>query len=385
MAKRNDRLWGIGAMKGPDAATLLAGISTWVEIESQTADLAGVNRLMDRVATGYRQAGAKVDRLPGKSGVADHLVVTSPWGGDGPGVLVLCHLDTVHPKGTLERLPFRVEGDRAFGPGIYDMKGGAYLAYAAFRSIVEAGGTTPLPLRLLYTSDEEIGSPDSRALIEAQARNAKYVLVTEPARDGGRIVTARKGVARFVIEVDGRPAHSGSRHEEGRSAIIEMARQIIEIEGRTDYARGLTVNVGRIEGGTAANTVPAHCWATIDVRVRSVTDAEEFIDWLRSLKPKNPDTKVRITGGLNRPPFEKNAGVTALYQHARGIARELGFELADCYAGGGSDGNFTAHLVPTLDGLGVDGNGAHTLEEHLLISSLVPRMQLQRRLFETLS
>lgn len=371
--------------KGPDANVLLAGISTWVEIESQTADVAGVNRLMDRVATGFRQAGAVVERIGGQAGTADHLSITAPWGGDGPGILVLCHLDTVHPKGTLQHFGFRVEGDRAYGPGIYDMKGGAYLAYAAYRSLVEAGQKTPLPLRFLYTSDEEIGSPNSRALIEAQAKKAKYVLVTEPARDGGKVVTGRKGVARFIITVEGRPAHSGSRHQDGRSAIVEMARQIIEIEGMTDYARGITVNVGKIEGGTAANTVPAHCWATIDVRVNSVADAEEVIERLRGLKPKNPDTRVVVKGGLNRPPFEKNAGVARLFEHARGLAREIGVDLVDCATGGGSDANFTAHTVPTLDGLGVDGNGAHTLEEHLFISSLVPRMLLQRRLFETLT
>ncbi len=372
-------------MTGPDASMLLAGISTWVEIESQTADVAGVNRLMDRVATGYRQAGAIVDRIPGTGGFGDHLLISAPWGGDAPGILVLCHLDTVHPKGTLEHFGFRVEGDRAYGPGIYDMKGCAYLAYAAYRSLAEANKTTTLPLRFLYTSDEEVGSPTSRALIEAQARNAKYVLVTEPARDGGKVVTARKGVARFVITVEGRPAHSGSRHADGRSAIVEMAKQIIDIEGKTDYGRGITVNVGRIEGGTAANTVPAHCWASIDVRVNTVADADEIIARLAALKPKTPDTRVTVTGGLNRPPFEKNAEVTRLFDHAKAVARELDIDLIDCATGGGSDANFTAHTVPTLDGLGVDGNGAHTLEEHLLISSLVPRMLLQRRLFETLT
>lgn len=371
-------------MTGPDASMLLAGISTWVEIESHTADVVGVNRLMDRVATGFRQAGAQVSRIKGPDGTADHLSIAAPWSGGGPGILVLCHLDTVHPKGTLDHFSYRIEGNRAYGPGIYDMKGGAYLAYAAYRSLAEASRTTPLPLRFLYTSDEEVGSPHSRALIEEHARNAKYVLVTEPGRDGGKVVTGRKGVARFIINVEGRPAHSGTRHADGRSAIVEMARQIIDIEGMTDYGRGITVNVGRIEGGTAANTVPAHCWATIDVRVASVADADEIVGRLLSLQPKSPDTRVTVTGGLNRPPFEKNAGVARLFDHAATIARELGFELGDCYTGGGSDANFTAHSVPTLDGLGPDGAGAHTLNEHLLISSLVPRMLLQRRLFETL-
>jgi glutamate carboxypeptidase len=371
-------------MKAPDPIVLLAGISTWVEIESQSADIQGVNRLIDRVATGFRQAGAIIERISGTGKTADHLAISSPWGGDGPGILVLCHLDTVHPKGTLARFPFRVEGDRAFGPGIYDMKGCAYLAYAAYRSLVEARRATPLPLRFLYTSDEEIGSPSSRALIEACAANAKYVLVTEPARDGGKIVTARKGVARLTIDAEGRPAHSGSRHADGRSAILEMARQIVDIEAMTDYARGVTVNVGCIEGGTAANVVPARCSATIDLRVPTVAAAEEMISRLRALKPYNGDVKVRVTGELNRPPFEKNAGVARLFEHAKRLAAELGFTLEEAYSGGGSDGNFTAHRVPTLDGLGVDGHGAHTLEEHLLISSLVPRFLLQRRLMETL-
>jgi glutamate carboxypeptidase len=373
------------AMRAPDASLLLAGISTWVEIESQSADIQGVNRLMDRVATGFRQAGARVERIAGRGGTADHLAIASPWGGDGPGILVLCHLDTVHPKGTLEHFPFRVDGDRAFGPGIYDMKGCAYLAYAAYRSLAEAGRPTPLPLRFLYTSDEEIGSPASRPLIEARAANAKYVLVTEPARDGGKIVTARKGVARFTIDVEGRPAHSGARHADGRSAILEMARQIVDIESMTDYGRGITVNVGRIAGGTAANVVPAQCSATIDLRVPTVADADDVIGRLRTLEPYNPDVKVRITGGLNRPPFEKNAGVAQLFEHAKRLAAEIGFALEDVYSGGGSDGNFTADRVPTLDGLGVDGHGAHTLEEHLFISSLVPRFLLQRRLMETLT
>lgn len=372
-------------MQVPSASVLLAGISTWVEIESQSADIQGVNRLMDRVAAGFRQAGASVERLAGTGDAADHLAIASPWGGDGPGILVLCHLDTVHPKKTLARFPFRVDGDRAFGPGIYDMKGGAYLAYAAYRSLAEAGRATPLPLRFLYTSDEEIGSPTSRALIEAHAANAKYVLVTEPARDGGKIVTARKGVARFTIDVEGRPAHSGARHADGRSAILEMARQIIEIEAMTDYARGVTVNVGRVEGGTAANVVPAHCSATIDLRAPTVADADEMIGHLLALEPHDRDVKVSVTGGLNRPPYEKNAGVARLFEHAKRLAAELGFALDDAYSGGGSDGNFSAHRVPTLDGLGVDGHGAHTLEEHLLISSLVPRFLLQRRLMQTLA
>jgi glutamate carboxypeptidase len=372
-------------MHTPTAGDILAGIRRWVEIESHTADIDGVNRLMTCVAESYAVAGAKIERVTGRDGRADHLVVSSPWGGDGPGILVLAHLDTVHPRGTIEALPFRVEGDRAFGPGIYDMKGGAYLAFAAFRSIALNRRTNSLPIRLIYGSDEEVGSPTSRELIERAANAAKYVLVVEPARDGGKLVTARKGVGRYLLEAEGRPAHSGARHAEGRSAILEVARHVVAIEALTDYERGITFNIGQIQGGTADNTVPQFCHATIDMRVASMADAETMERHLLSLRSFHPDLRIKLTGKLNRPPFEKNAGIAKLFDHAKALAREIGLELADCSTGGGSDGNFTAHKVPTLDGLGVDGDGSHTLNEHLLVSSLVPRMTLLLRLFETLA
>lgn len=364
---------------------ILAGIRRWVEIESQTADVEGVNRMMSLAAEEYRAAGATVERIPGRDGRGDHLRITSAWGGDGPGILVLCHLDTVHPKGTLAKhLPFRIDGDRAYGPGIYDMKGGAYLALCAYRAMAAGAKPNSLPIRFLYVGDEETGSRTSRHLIEAEAERAKYVLVTEPARDGGKVVTGRKGVGRYVMSTRGRPAHSGSKHQDGRSAIVELARHAVAIDAMTDYARGLTFNIGTIHGGTADNVIPEHCTATIDMRVKSTADAEVMDRHFRALKPYDPDIQLSIEGELNRPPFEKNAGIVALFEHARSLAAEIGFTLADVYTGGGSDGNFTAHKVPTLDGLGVDGNGAHTLDEHLYVSSLIPRMMLQKRLMETL-
>lgn len=367
------------------AQAILEGIRGWVEIESQTADVEGVNRMMDTAAADWAEAGATVERIAGRDGRGDHLLISSPWGGEGPGIGVLCHLDTVHPRGTLARdLPFRIDGDKAYGPGIYDMKGGAYLALAAYREIVAAGRRTPLPLRFLYVADEEVGSLTSRTHIEALGRRSKYILVTEPARDGGRVVTARKGVGRYVMRTYGRPSHSGSRHQEGRSAILEAARQIVAIEAMTDYTRGVTFSVGRIQGGTADNVRPAYCEATIDMRVASVADGREYDARLKALTPADADVRLEIEGGLNRPPYEKNEGVSRLLAHARQIAAEIGLTLEDVATGGGSDGNFTAETVPTLDGLGVDGEGAHTLEEHLLISSLVPRMTLQRRLMESL-
>lgn len=375
-----------GSDRMNDTAEILDGIRSWVEIESQTADVAGVNRQMSKAADDFSGIGAKVERIAGRDGYGDHLKVSAPWGGDGPGVLVLCHLDTVHPKGTLARdLPFRVEGDRAYGPGIADMKGGAYAAFAALRGIIRSGKMTTLPIRFLYTSDEEVGSPTSRALIEREADNAKYVLVTEPAREGGKIVTARKGVGRYVINAHGRPSHAGANHPAGRSAIRELARQVLAIEGMTDYERGVTTNVGQISGGTADNVIPAFATATIDLRVATATDGELMDRTFKTLKPHDPDVRLEVVGEMNRPPYEMNDGVARLFDHASTLAREIGFELIGVKTGGGSDGNFTAHKVPTLDGLGVDGQGAHTLQEFISIPSIVPRMMLQRRLMETLS
>jgi glutamate carboxypeptidase len=288
-------------------------------------------------------------------------------------------------RGTIKDLAFRIDGDRVYGPGIYDMKGGAYLAFAAYQAITRAGDTTPLPLRFLYTADEEIGSPTSRKLIEAAAANAKYVLVTEPARDGGKIVTSRKGVARFVLTAHGRPSHAGARHQDGRSAILEVARHIVAIEAMTDYVRGVTFNVGQIAGGTAENVVPAMCEIAIDMRIKTLADAEVFAAHFRNLKSYNPDVSVQVTGGLNRPPYEMNAAGAKLYAHAQKQAAVIGIDLLGVTTGGGSDGNFTAPFVATLDGLGVDGDGAHTMQEHMYASSLTPRMNLQKRLFETLT
>ncbi len=305
---------------------ILEGLREWVEIESQTADVEGVNRMMTKCAADFVAAGAAVERIAGTEGRGDHLRITSAWGGDGPGILVLCHLDTVHPKGTLARdLTFRVEGDKAYGPGIYDMKGGAYLALCAYRAI--AAGPTPngLPVRFLYVSDEETGSRTSRRLIEQEAERAKYVLVTEPARDGGRVVTGRKGVARYVMSARGRPAHAGSKHQEGLNAITEIARHAVTIDGWTDYKRGVTFNIGQIKGGTADNVVPEHCTATIDMRVLTVADGEEFDRRIKTLKPHNPAIQLTVEGGLNRPPFEKNTGIAALFAHAKAIAADIGF------------------------------------------------------------
>jgi glutamate carboxypeptidase len=367
-----------------DSTAILDGIRRWVEIETPTEAPAQVNKLATMVADGYRDLPVTIERIPGHSGCGDHLVVRSSWGQDRPGILVLSHLDTVHPMGFIERLPFRIEGDCAFGPGIYDMKGGAYLAYHAFAQLCATAGRSPLGVTQLYVSDEEIGSPTSRALIEAEGRKAKYVLVTEPARDGGKIVTGRKGVARFEIFVRGVAAHAGTRPEDGRSAIRELANIIQTLGAMNDLKRGVTVNVGVIKGGTRPNVIAEEAYAEVDMRVPSIADSDELVPKILNLKSRTEGVSVKVSGELNRPPYEKGNAGAALYEHARSLAEEIGFDLVDTSTGGGSDGNFTAPHTATLDGLGVDGKGAHTNYEQMYISSIEPRARLLYRLYQTL-
>src|SRR5665213_480477 len=367
-----------------DSRTILDGIRRWVEVETPTGAPDQVNRLASMVADGYRDLPATVERVAGHSGCGDHLVARSAWGQDAPGILVLSHLDTVHPIGFIERLPFRIEGDSAFGPGIYDMKGGAYLAYHAFRQLCANPERSALGVTQLYVSDEEIGSPTSRALIEAEGRRAKYVRVTEPARDGGKIVTGRKGVARFEVFIKGVPAHAGSRPEDGRSAIRELANVIQTLEAMNDPKRGVSVNVGVVRGGTRPNVIAEEAYAEVDMRVPTLADADELVPKILNLKSRTEGVGVRVVGELNRPPYEKGNAGAALHEHARTLAAESGFDLVDTSTGGGSDGNFTAPTTATLDGLGVDGKGAHTHYEQMYISSIEPRARLLHRLYQTL-
>ena len=374
-------------MQTSDTAGFVAGISAWAAVESPTHDAAGVNRAMDLVSSEAADASIALERIPGQDGLGDSILLRSGPRSQDRGILVLSHLDTVHPVGTLARdLPVRVEGDRLYGPGIYDMKGGAWLAFQAFKQVAKAG-SPQLPLTYLFTPDEEIGSPTTRRLIEDLGRQAAYVLVTEPGRDGGKVVTSRKGVGRFTVAIEGRPAHAGTRHPDGRSAIREAAHQILAIEALTDYGRGVTTNVGSVSGGTADNVVPQHCGFTVDLRVETNADGEFFSDAIRGLRPVGADVRITVEGGMNRPPYERSPETAALYDTARSLAREIGFELGEVpRTGGGSDGNFTAAFgIATLDGLGIDGDGAHTLAEYGLISSIEPRMRLMASLLARLS
>ncbi|WP_374445669.1 M20 family metallopeptidase [Stella sp.] len=371
-----------------DPDEILAGIREWVEVETPSGDGAAVNRLVSRVETQLGQLGMRITRHPGRDGFGDTLEARSPWGGDGPGILVLAHLDTVWDQGTLARRPFTVEGDRVYGPGIYDMKGGGHLAFYAYRHLVRQGRETRLPITFLFVPEEEVGSPTSRGHIERAAKAARYVLVLEPGRTGNGVVTSRKAWGRFVMTVTGVSAHAGSGHEHGRSAVIELARQILRIEAMTDYARGITTNVGVVTAGGPGkgNVVPPLATAEIDLRAPDDATAAEMVERILALRAIGPDVTVTVEGGINRPPFVRHEGVARLYETARRLAGEMAMELPETSTGGVSDGNFAAALgVPTLDGLGVLGAGAHAEHEHLLYSSLEPRTRLVLRLFEELA
>lgn len=369
-----------------DEAAMLEGVSRWVSCESPSQDAAAVNRMIDLVTAELIDTPVGVERLPGRDGLGDTLALRAGPLTDAKPILILSHIDTVHPVGTLDRdLPMRVEGDRLYGPGVCDMKGGAYIAMTAVKHVARSK-TAKRPIVMLFTPDEEIGSPTTRDLIEDVGRRCAYALVTEPARAGGRVVTARKGVGRFEVKITGRPSHAGARHDEGRSAIREAARQVLAIEALTDYARGITTTIGTIRGGTAPNVIPREAFFTVDLRIMNPEDADLYTQAILNLKPFDPDMQIEVCGGMNRPPYLKSSRIVSLLETAQAVAADLGQTLEDVpMTGGGADGNFTAALgVPTLDGLGIGGDGAHTLTEYGLISSLVPRAKLVAGLLETL-
>jgi len=369
------------------SAELLAELRGWVEHETPTTDAGAVDTLMDRAEAGLRAVGGMVERIPGRDGFGGHLLARTP--GQGAPVLVAGHLDTVWDHGTLERLiPFRVEGEKAYGPGIYDMKAGSFAAWYSVREILRQKVSTARPITLLLTSDEEVGSPTSRALIEAEARRACAVLIPEPAGNPGRAaVTARKGVGRFVVKVTGQSAHAGGNWTDGRSAVVTLARLIGQIHALTDLDAGTTTNVAPIWGGTRPNVVAPEAGCEVDFRVTGIAEGEALVARVMAMAGAQPEgTSVSITGGLNRPPMEEGEGALALYARAQALAAEQGYELPKQHRGGGSDGNFTAAIgVPTLDGLGCSGAGAHAEFEHILWEDLAPRVAVLCGLLETVS
>lgn len=344
----------------------------WCAIESPSSDAAATTHMAQHVAAYLTARGAQVTLVPGAT---TGSLVEAVWeGGPGKPILLLGHHDTVHPIGRVAKNPPRLVEGRVYGPGSYDMKAGLLMAGTALHALFSLGWTPRRPVIFLSTADEEIGSLESRARIESLARTAEAVLVLEPAFTHGELKTARKGVGTFQLMVHGRSAHAGGAHELGVSAITELAHQVLRLAALTDYARGVTVNVGQVAGGSAVNTVASSATAMIDVRIKAAADADWITGQIRSLQPVLPGATLEITGGVNRPPMERVPATARLFELARALGREIGLELRETATGGGSDGNLTSALgIPTLDGLGACGNGAHTDEEYVLIDQLAPR------------
>jgi glutamate carboxypeptidase len=368
-----------------DADAMLAGLRPWIECESPTYDAAAVNRMMDLAARDLALMGARIERIPGRMGFGDCVRARFPHPReDEPGVLVMGHMDTVHPVGTLAALPFRRDGERCYGPAICDMKGGNYVALEAIRQLARAGIETPLPVTVLFTPDEEVGTPSTRDVVEAEAARHRFVLVPEPATAEAGVVTGRYAIARFNLETLGRPSHAGARLAEGRSAIRAMARRIIDIEAMT--SDDCTFSVGVVHGGQWVNCVATTCRAEALSMAKRQADLDQGVERMLALTGTADDVAFTVTRGVTRPVWEPDEASLALYETARGVAKGLGFDIPHKSAGGGSDGNFTGAMgIPTLDGLGVQGAGYHTLDEHILVDSLVQRGRLMAGLLATLS
>ena len=347
-------------------APLRASIETLVRLESPSTDKGAVDRCGDTLAQMLRDIGASVSRLP-QSTRGDH--VRAEFSGGPRRVLLLGHFDTVWDVGQIERMPLHVEEGRLHGPGVFDMKASIGIAMLAVRA---AGAAGPTPhIVMLWTTDEEVGSGTSRASIEAEARACDAVLVLEPCLPGGAAKTQRKGCGEFTLRVQGVSAHAGIDPRRGASAIHELAHQIVALESLRDLDRGISINVGVVAGGTRGNVIAEEARAVIDVRVPRQEDAARIETAVRALQPRNPLVRMSIEGGIDRPPLERTDGVKRLYEQARAVAAELGKDLGEGATGGGSDGNFTAALgVPTLDGLGPEGDGAHALHEHVVLADL---------------
>jgi glutamate carboxypeptidase len=352
----------------------LAVIEDLVRLESPSIDKSALDRVGAEIARLFVELGARAAALPQERS-GDHLRIEIGRGDEQ--VLVIGHFDTVWPIGQIKTMPVRREDGRLYGPGSYDMKAGIAMTLLAARILIETNRLPAHRIAMIWTSDEEVGSDTSREILEAEARRSRAVFVLEPALAGGGVKTARKGVADFRIEATGISAHAGVEPDKGASAIHELAWQAVQLLALNDPSRGLTINVGCIGGGTRPNVVAAEATMDVDVRIPTEAEAARVTAAITALVPRDPRVRLRVSGGVNRPPMERTAGVAALYERAARISRQLGKELPEGATGGGSDGNFTAALgIPTLDGLGPDGAGAHALHEHVLIDSVPFRAAL---------
>ena len=354
--------------------SMVAQLKQLVEIETPSHDKTALDRIGAFIANECRRTGGQIkvhqQREYGN-------LIEARWGAGRDGILLLAHMDTVHPIGSLARMPFREADGRIMGPGTEDMKAGIVIGLTALTILAEAHQLPARPVTALFTSDEEIGSPSSRPLIEALARESALVLVLEPAMPDGALKTWRKGVGDFVVTVHGRAAHAGSGHKEGLNAIEELAHQVLAIQKLTDYDQGTTLNVGVIRGGTATNVVPEEARAEVDLRVMKPEEAERIIDALHTLKSTLDGTTIEVNGGLNRPPMPPDERMKSTFEKARTLAAGIGLKIRASGTGGASDANFVAPLgIPVLDGLGAVGDGEHSEREFIFRNSLSERAKL---------
>lgn len=365
---------------------LVAGIREWVSLETPTYNVPQLQEFAELALHQARQAGLTAELVPIGDTRQSLVRIRANSENNEKAVLVLAHYDTVHPIGTIGRNRVRIESDKMFGPGTYDMKAGAYLALQAMSALYRERQPAR-PVDLLLVPDEESGSRLSRAKIEEFARNAAFTLVAEPARAGGHCVTSRKGTGYVSMTAIGVPSHAGTDHAKGRSAIREIAHQALALEAMTNYGEGVTLSVGRIDGGTNRNVVPERANLIADFRVVTQVQADRLIAAVKALTPVVDGVRLEIEADLNRPPFERLPRVQELFERAQRVARATGFELGEVpLTGGGSDGNFTAAIgVPTLDGLGAEGDGAHTLNEYIVVSTLPQRLQFLHGLLRDLA
>jgi glutamate carboxypeptidase len=356
-------------------AEMVSRLRELVEVESPSNNKQAVDQLGRQLAAQFERAGARV-KFHRASEFGDHVQADFAADGSRKPILLLGHFDTVWDVGTLASMPFRVADGRAYGPGSFDMKGGIVQGMFAVEALRESG--LPRPVTMFLVTDEEVGSGSSRATTEDLAKQSAAVLVLEPSHGPeGALKTARKGVGDFTVKVRGQAAHSGLDFEKGQSATIELAHQIVAIEKFTDLKRGITVNPGVIQGGTRSNVIAADATAHMDARVQRLEDAGHVEQLFRSLKPVNPGCTIEVAGGINRPPLERTEAVVRLFEQAKAIAKELGWNLTEAAVGGGSDGNFTGALgIPTLDGLGAVGEGAHAVNECVVIDEMPRRAAL---------
>lgn len=359
-----------------------------VEIESPSGDLEGSRAAVSLLVKAAQtiEGVMSIERIV-SSEYGEHLRIRAfAQGGTAQGTtLLLGHTDTVHARGSIEQRPWRMEGGRIYGPGIFDMKANCALALEALSACATLGLKLSREVVLLLTCDEETGSLTGRALVEEESRRASHVLVLEPPAPGGRVKTARKGTGMFKLSIEGRAAHAGLEPEKGASAILEMAKQIERLHELNDQSKGTTVNVGVISGGTRSNVVAAEAHAEIDVRFSTNAEATRLEEVFTNLRPFDERVRLNMRGGINRPPFERTKEVVNLYERARSLADQFDYELGETSVGGASDGNFAASLCPSvLDGLGIDGDGAHADHEHIVINDIARRGALLAGLIASL-